>query len=335
MKKTLYCFDVRSFERPYLQNSLSEASLPLEFKLLPYRLQKDTLGLIEKGNNIISTFVSDDLSQPILKSLKEKGVGSIHLRCAGFNHVDLRACKQLEIPVTRVPSYSPESVAEYTLCLILNLSRKLHKAYHRTREGDFTLDGLVGTCLHSKTIGIIGVGQIGEKLAQLLSGFGCRILGHDPRPKDHLKKWVQYVPLEELLEKSQIVSLHLPLSEQSFHIINEQTIAKMPIGAFLINTGRGALVESRALIKSLKSGHLGGAALDVYEEEERYFSQDFSDKIIQDDILARLLTFPNTIVTSHQGYLTEQALEAIAATTTQNIVQWLNGESLTNEVHFS
>ena len=250
----------------------------------------------------------------------------IALRSAGYNHVDLAAAHALGLAVVRVPAYSPHAVAEHGVGLVLALCRHLHRAYNRTREGDFSLHGLTGFDLHGRTVGVIGSGQIGEVFARIMSGFGCHILAYDPYPNLAIEALGgRFVELDELLAQSDIISLHCPLNEATQHLINARSLARMKRGAMLINTGRGALVDTPALIEALKSGQLGYLGLDVYEEEADIFFADRSDQPLQDDVLARLLTFPNVIITAHQAFLTREALAGIAQTTLSNIAAWRAG----------
>ena len=265
------------------------------------------------------------------------GVQLIALRCAGFNNVDLRACQQQQINVVRVPAYSPYAVAEHTVALILMLNRRLHQAYLRNRAGYFVLDGLTGFDMRGKTVGVIGTGQIGRCLVDILLGFGCRVLAFDKFPNAELtdRPNVQYVDLDQALAESDIISLHVPLFPDTHHLVNTDSIAKMKDGVMLINTSRGGLVDTRALIDGLKSGKIGAAGLDVYEEEAGIFFNDLSVKVLTDDVLARLMTFNNVVVTSHQAFLTHEALANIADTTMMNLEEFAQGKrgaELTNAV---
>jgi D-lactate dehydrogenase len=311
----------------YDQDSFSSApgatQLALHFQ--GARLTEDTAALAE-GYEVVCAFINDDLSAPVLTRLKAGGTRLIALRSAGYNHVDLAAAKRLGLTVVRVPAYSPHAVAEHAVALILALNRRLHRAYNRTREGDFSLHGLTGFDLHGKTVGVVGTGQIGLAFARIMAGFGCQLLAYDPYPNPEVEALgARYLDLPELLRESRIISLHCPLTPQTRHLINPQSLASLQPGAMLINTGRGALVDTPALIDALKSGQLGYLGLDVYEEEAQIFFEDRSDLPLQDDVLARLLTFPNVIVTAHQAFLTREALAAIAATTLENIARWAAG----------
>lgn len=289
------------------------------------QLREDTVALA-MGFEVVCPFVNDDLSRPVLEHLAAGGTKLIALRSAGYNHVDLAAAQALGLAVVRVPAYSPHAVAEHGVGLVLALCRHLHRAYNRTREGDFSLHGLTGFDLHGRSVGIIGSGQIGEVFARIMSGFGCHILAYDPYPNRAIEALGgRFVELDELLAQSDIISLHCPLNEATKHLINTQSLARMKHGAMLINTGRGALVDTPALIEALKSGQLGYLGLDVYEEEADIFFADRSDQPLQDDVLARLLTFPNVIITAHQAFLTREALAGIAQTTLANIAAWQAG----------
>lgn len=289
------------------------------------QLREDTVALA-MGFEVVCPFVNDDLSRPVLEHLAAGGTKLIALRSAGYNHVDLAAAHALGLAVVRVPAYSPHAVAEHGVGLVLALCRHLHRAYNRTREGDFSLHGLTGFDLHGRTVGVIGSGQIGEVFARIMSGFGCHILAYDPYPNRAIEALGgRFVELDELLAQSDIISLHCPLNEATQHLINARSLARMKRGAMLINTGRGALVDTPALIEALKSGQLGYLGLDVYEEEADIFFADRSDQPLQDDVLARLLTFPNVIITAHQAFLTREALAGIAQTTLSNIAAWQAG----------
>ena len=279
-----------------------------------------------EGFTDVVVFVNDDVNASTIEVLKNCGVNHIALRCAGFNNVDIDAAKSANIEVSRVPAYSPETVAEHTLALILTLNRKTHKAYNRVREGNFNLQGLMGFTLHGKTVGVIGTGKIGKAVIRILSGFGCNVLCFDPVEDNTVTDLgARYVSLDTLLEESIIITLHCPLNEHSQHIINASSIDKMPDGVMLINTSRGGLVDDSAIIKALKSKKIGYLGLDVYERESELFFTDHSHDIIQDDIFQRLTTFPNVLITGHQGFFTQEALEEIAAVTLDNI---LNGDNI-------
>lgn len=283
------------------------------------------------GYDAVCVFVNDVVDADVLEQLKEGGVKLVALRCAGFNNVDIDKAQQLGIGVARVPAYSPYAVAEHTLGLILSLNRKFHKAYTRVRDGNFALDGLLGFDIHNKTVGVIGTGKIGQIFIGLLKGFGCKILAYDKFPnKDLLESgMVKYVELHELYENSDIISLHCPLTYETYHIINEYAISAMKKGVMIINTSRGPLIDTNAVIEGLKKGRVGYLGLDVYEEEQELFFEDLSEMVIQDDMFVRLQTFPNVLITAHQAFFTREAVDNIADTTYTNITEYLNnGESV-------
>lgn len=308
--------------RPYDREQLEAAGRdqPLTWRFLDQRLDASTVAAAE-GASAVCVFVNDRVDAGVLESLDALGVRLVLLRCAGFNNVDLAAAARLGIAVGRVPEYSPYAVAEHTLALLLALNRKIHRAYNRVREGNFALDGLLGFDLHGKTVGVIGTGRIGETFCRLLTGFGCRLLAFDPAPREVVTGMgVAYRALNEVLAESDVLSLHCPLTPQTHHLINAAALARMKSGAMLLNTSRGAVVDTRALIAALKSGHLGALGLDVYEEEAHLFFRDLSGEVLQDDVFARLLSFPNVLITGHQGFFTREALRAIATTTVDNLL---------------
>lgn len=323
-------FDVHTFEKEPL---ISANSQKHELNFLDVRLDAKT-AILAKSYEGVCAFVNDKLSREVLTILKEGGTKLIALRSAGFNHIDMIAAKELGLTVVRVPEYSPYSVAEHAVAMILCLNRKIHKAYNRVREGNFSLDGLVGFDLHKKKIGVIGTGKIGKVFLRIMNGFGCEILAYDLFPDRAFEKELgfRYVELSELLESSDVISLHIPLSEKNLHMINDEAFNKMKKGTMLINTSRGGLIDTKALIKALKRCHLGSAGLDVYEEEATLFFEDHSCEVLTDDIYARLMTFNNVLLTSHQAFLTQEALGNIAMTTIQNIDEYSSKRSLTNEV---
>lgn len=321
-------FDTKPYDREYL-NAASEG---LELKFYEGRLEANTASLA-KDTDAVCVFVNDDLDRACLTELASSSVRHIALRCAGFNNVDLDAAKELGITVTRVPAYSPYAVAEHTVALLLTLNRQIHRAHNRVREHNFSLVGLVGFDLHGKTVGIIGGGRVGRITAQIFRGFGCDVLVSDPSlNQDWAREYeVAQADLNDLLEKSDIVSLHLPLTPETHHLISEEALKRMKKGSYLINTGRGKLVDTKALIGALKSRHLGGVALDVYEEEEGVFFEDLSNTILDDEDLGRLLTFPNALITSHQAFLTQEALTQIAETTCENLRRLAAGDDFLDE----
>lgn len=323
-------FDTHRFERESFEAANTGSSHEITF--LEPRLTIATAPLAQ-GHGAVCSFVNDELDERTLTALRNGGTRLVALRSAGFNHVDVAAAARLGLPVVRVPEYSPHAVAEHAVALVLALNRKIHRAYARVREWNFSLDGLVGFDLHGKTVGIVGTGRIGQAAARIFCGFGCAVLAYDLRPDPALAALgVRYVELPEIFAAADIISLHVPLSPASHHLIDASALGAMKRGAMLINTGRGALIDSRALIEALKTGHLGAAGLDVYEEEEGIFFQDLSNRVLQDDVLARLLTFPNVLVTSHQAFLTKEALDAIARTTLENVAAFEAGEPLQNQV---
>ena len=289
--------------------------------------------VLTQDTDVVCIFVNDTADAAVIDAMVDNGVKLLALRCAGFNNVDLKAAKG-KLPVVRVPAYSPYAVAEYSLALMLSLNRKIHRAYWRTRDGNFSLNGLMGFDMHGKTIGIIGTGKIAKILIRLLKGFGMRILAYDlyPDMKFAGEEGISYVSLDELYRESDIISLHCPLTDQTKYMIDKDSIDKMKEGVMIINTGRGQLINTNDLIEGLKEKKIAAAGLDVYEEEGEYFYEDKSDKIIDDDVLARLLSFNNVIVTSHQAFFTKEAMHNIAETTLQNIEDFRCHRPLVNEV---
>ncbi|MEO0293493.1 MAG: 2-hydroxyacid dehydrogenase [candidate division WOR-3 bacterium] len=323
-------FDTKRYDKEFFD--LVNKDYGFQLKYFTSRLNKDTANL-SKGFDSVCAFVHDTIDRATIKILKQNGINLIALRCAGYNNVDLRAAFG-NIHIVRVPSYSPHSVAEHTVALMLALNRKIHRAYFRSREGNFSIDGLLGFDMFGKTVGVIGTGKIGRVVIEILKGFGMNILAMDPKPDEEYakKNGFRYVELTELLEKSDVITLHCPLTPETRYIINEKSIAKMKDGVMIINTGRGELIKTKALIEGLKKGKIGYAGLDVYEEETEYFFEDFSSSTISDDILARLLTFQNVLITSHQGFFTKEALYNIAKITLENIKEYFEGGHLKNEI---
>ena len=324
-------FSTHQFDREFLTKVNSEFKHELAF--FEVSLNPET-ALLAKGYPCVCCFVSDRLDSRTLSLLAECEVKLIALRSAGYNHVDLIEADRQGIRVVRVPAYSPHAVAEHAVALLLALDRRIYKAYNRVRELDFSLEGLIGFDLFGKTIGIVGTGKIGTVMAKIMTGFGCHVLASDPKPNPELIEngGVRYVPLPELYKSSDVISLHVPLTFETKHMINTDVLSQMKHGVYLINTGRGALIDTRALIEGLKTGRIGAAGLDVYEEEEGVFYKNLSDQVLQDYVLARLLTFPNVLVTSHQAFLTREALTNIARTTLQNVADFEAGRALENEV---
>ena len=316
-------YDKEYFERHNKQHQITFFEAPLN---------EQTVNLA-KGCNAICAFVNDKLNAAVIKALAGLGIKLIAQRCAGFNNVDLAAAKENNIAVVRVPAYSPHAVAEHAVALIMTLNRKTHKAYNRVREGNFSLDRLTGFDLFGKTAGVIGTGKIGQCFAHIMLGFGCRVLAFDIIANKEMEaEGVTYLPLMDLLAQSDIISLHCPLTEQTKHLINPDTLSMMKDGAMLVNTSRGALIDTKAAITVLKSGKLGYLGIDVYEQEEKLFFHDLSENIIEDDVMMRLMSFPNVLITSHQGFLTEEALTQIALITLQNTSDFEEGKKLVNAV---
>ena len=321
--------------RPYDRVSLDEANVAppavpgIEFQYYDATLDLKTAALAQ-GCDGVCVFVNDRLDAPVLQALHAQGVRAIVLRCAGFNNVDLACAQRLGFFIARVPAYSPEAVAEHTLALVMTLNRQTHRAYNRVREGNFMLNGLLGRTLHGKTVGIVGTGKIGLATARIFHGMGCTVLGHDPYPSSEFSRFGENVALDELLARSDIVSLHCPLMDETAHLINEASLARMKPGAMLVNTSRGGLVDTDAVIRALKSRHLGHLAIDVYEQESALFFQDRSGEIIEDDVFQRLMTFPNVLVTGHQGFFTAEALQEIAQTTMENLAHFAAGTTCPN-----
>jgi len=322
-------FSAKNYDREFL--SAANATRH-EIHFFEPHLNEETVGLADDFG-AVCVFVNDRVNAAVIARLASLGIELVALRCAGYNNVDLAAAKKHRITVVRVPEYSPYAVAEHTLGLMLALNRKLHRAYNRVREGNFALDGLLGFDMHGKTAGIIGTGKIGTVVAQILTGFGCPSLAFDPVPNDTCRSLgVRYVKLDDLLAQADIITLHCPLTPQNKRMINRTAIEKMKTGVMLINTSRGGLLDTVAVIEALKSGKIGYLGLDVYEEEEEIFFEDRSGLIIPDDVFARLLTFPNVIITGHQAFFTREALENIAATTIDNITKFENGLTLENQL---
>ena len=327
--KTIAFFDAKSYDRESFSRFRGEE---LNIRFFENKLNSDTVSMAACCDGVCA-FVNDTIDRAVIDKLEEYGVGIIAMRCAGYNNVDLKAAAG-RIRVVRVPAYSPYAVAEYSLALMLSLNRKIHRAYWRTRDGNFSLNGLMGFDMHGKTIGIIGTGKIAKILIRLLKGFGMRILAYDlyPDMKFAGEEGISYVSLDELYRESDIISLHCPLTDQTKYMIDKDSIDKMKEGVMIINTGRGQLINTNDLIEGLKEKKIAAAGLDVYEEEGEYFYEDKSDKIIDDDVLARLLSFNNVIVTSHQAFFTKEALHNIAETTLQNIEDFRCHRPLVNEV---
>jgi D-lactate dehydrogenase len=323
-------FGAHSFERKYFDSYNAKKGHTLDY--IESHLDENTAALAQ-GAAAVCVFVNDTVNAAVIAKLANLGVKLIAARSAGFNHIDLEAAKRHHLTVVRVPAYSPYAVAEHTLAMILTLNRKTHRAFNRVREGNFALEGLLGFDLYGKTVGIIGTGKIGAVFAKIMLAFECEVLAHDLAPNNHLKELgVTYLPLKDVLRKSDIVSLHCPLTPATHHLIGAESLAAMKPGAMLINTSRGGLVDTKAVIEALKSRRLGYLGLDVYEEEADLFFEDLSGQVIQDDTFARLLTFPNVLITGHQAFFTEEALRGIAMTTLDNITDFEKTGSSKNQV---
>jgi D-lactate dehydrogenase len=323
-------FSTRAFDRQFFDEANRTTNHDLHY--LEARLTPATTALAGDCP-VVCAFVNDQLDAGVLAKLAAEGTRMIALRSAGFNHVDLKKARELGLTVARVPAYSPHAVAEHTVALILALDRKIHRAYSRVRDGNFALDGLLGFDLSGRTAGVVGTGKIGVLVARILAAFGCRVVAYDVAPNQDCRAMgVEYLPLEQVWAQSDIITLHSPLTPETRHLVNAKAIAQMKRGVMLINTSRGALVDTRAVVAGLKNGRIGYLGLDVYEEEEALFFEDLSSDVIQDDVFARLLTFPNVVVTAHQGFFTREALIAIARTTLGNISAFERGERGGNEI---
>ncbi len=321
--------------QPYDQLSFERIRKSYGFEMVYHRSHLNAKNVpLAQGADTVCVFVNDTVDAETIRGLSELGVRLIALRCAGFNNVDLQAAARCGIPVVRVPAYSPHAVAEYAVAMILSLNRKIHRAYWRTRDGNFSLHGLLGFDLYGKTAGIVGTGKIARPLIHILKGFGMQVVSYDIYPDNRyaLAEGIEYVTLDELYQRADIISLHCPLTDRNRHMIDDAAIGRMKPGVILINTGRGQLIDTAALIEGLKEKQIGAAGLDVYEEEAAYFYEDTSDRIMDDDMLARLLSFNNVIVTSHQAFFTREALDNIAQVTMQNIHDFFELNKLTNKV---
>ncbi|NBX30095.1 2-hydroxyacid dehydrogenase [bacterium] len=322
---TTAVFDTKPYDRDYLSAAAAGRAVRLVFH--ECRLAADTARLAD-GTDAVCAFVNDRLDRPCLATLAAGGVRHVAMRCAGFNNVDLAAAHELGLAVTRVPAYSPYAVAEHTAALVLALNRRIHRAFNRVREQNFSLAGLVGFDLHGKTCGIVGTGKIGRVAAEIFRGFGMRVVAYDPSPQPEwaLPRGIEYLPFDDVLAASDILSLHVPLTAETHHLLDATTVARLKPGAIIVNTSRGKLIDTTAVIDALKNGHLGGLAIDVYEEEEGLFFEDLSDTVLQDDEFSRLLVFPNVLITAHQAFLTREALAEIARVTIDNLLHGSRGE---------
>lgn len=323
-------FSTKSYDRTHFESAVEASGHDITFFEDALTLYTATL---VTGYDAVCIFVNNPMDKPLIEKISELGVKIIALRSAGFNHVDLKACENHGIKVYRVPVYSPESVAEHTVALILTLNRKTHKAYNRVRENNYSLEGLTGFNLHGKTVGVIGTGTIGTAFCKIMTGFGCEILAFDPKENDEVKKLGgNYVDLDKLFESSDIISLHCPLIPQTRHMIDKESIGKMKDGVMLINTSRGALIDTTAVINGLKEKKVSFLGIDVYEQEDTLFFKDLSNEVIQDDEIGRLMTFPNVLITGHQAFLTDEALQQITEITLQNLTDHEQGKKVDNEV---
>ncbi|WP_321991149.1 2-hydroxyacid dehydrogenase [Marispirochaeta aestuarii] len=329
MKKIAF-FDTKPYDRRSFEAQLDGRGFEISF--FETRLSQKTADLV-RGFDGVCAFVNDTIDEKVIEILKRENIGVVAMRCAGYNNVDLKAAYK-GVHVLRVPAYSPYAVAEHAMALILTLNRRTHKSYLRTRESNFALAGLEGFDLYMKTAGVIGTGKIGRIMISILKGFGMNILAHDPYPDQDFagRECFSYVDPGTLYSRSDILSLHCPLTRETHHLINEEALEAMKPGVMIINTSRGGLIDTQALVEGLKGGKIGYAGLDVYEEEGDYFFEDLSGEIISDDILARLLTFPNVLITAHQGFFTREALANIAETSMENFRAYFNGGPLENEV---
>jgi D-lactate dehydrogenase len=323
-------FSTKSYDREYLDRFNAGSAHELVYFEAPLNLNTANL---TQGFEGVCVFVNDKLDQATVNAMAKNGVGLIVLRCAGFNNVDLEATRNNDIKVLRVPAYSPEAVAEHAVALMLTLARKTHKAYNRVRENNFSLERLNGFNIHGKTVGVIGTGRIGIAFARIMKGFGARLIAYDLYESDEIKSLgAEYHSLDQVIKSSDIISLHCPLTPETKYLVNRETISHMKKGVMLINTSRGGLINTRDVLVGLKQGKIGYLGIDVYEQEEKLFFEDLSDTIVEDDLIARLMSFPNVLITSHQGFFTNEALEQIAFTTISNITDFENGVASKNEV---
>jgi len=326
-------FSTKSYDRDFFDRFNTSGRHQLTYFEAPLNINTTNL---TQGYESVCVFVNDKLDKSVIEKLAEKGVKLIALRCAGFNNVDLESTRSNNIKVVRVPAYSPMAVAEHAVALILTLNRKTHKAYNRVRESNFSLERLTGFDLYGKTVGVVGTGLIGAAFSNIMLGFGCRVIAFDVHEsKETIDKGVEYISFDDLLKKSDIISLHCPLNKGTHHLIDQEAFSKMKQGVMMINTSRGALINTHDAIQALKSGKLGYLGIDVYEQEEHLFFEDLSESIILDDVIARLVTFPNVLITAHQGFFTREALEQITTTTLNNISEFEDGNQVNNEVKIS
>lgn len=323
-------FSTQPYDKTFFETHNKKFGFDLDF--FDFALNEQTVSLIDRTDSVC-VFVNDRVTEPVIQGLAGKGVGIIALRCAGFNNVDLKAAKASNLKVVRVPAYSPHAVAEHAVAMIMALNRKTHKAYNRIREQNFSLNGLMGFDLFGKTVGVVGTGNIGQVFCRIMLGFGCHVIAYDVKEQPGLKdEGVKYVTLNELLSTSDIISLHCPLNESTKYIIGDGNIELIKKGCMLINTSRGGLINTKSVIKALKTGQLCAMGIDVYEQEETLFFRDLSATIVEDDLITRLMSFPNVLITAHQGFFTVEAMDQIAGTTLNNLREFKSGNALTNEV---
>ena len=330
MKMKIAFFDAKKYDIDFF----NEANKEFEFtiKYFSERLNVDTV-IMASGYDVVCAFVNDDINEEVILKLEEQNIGLIAMRCSGYNNIDMKTALN-KIQIARVPAYSPYAVAEHALALIMSLNRKTHKAYNRTRESNFSIKGLLGFDLHGKKAGVIGTGKIGRIFIKIVKGLGMDVVAYDPYPNESHANDLgfSYAGIDELYRSSDVISLHCPLTDDTFHLIDKDAISLMKKNVMLINTSRGGLIDTKALVDSLKEGKVGYVGLDVYEEEENFFFEDHSDSIVTDDILARLQTFNNVLITSHQAFFTKEALRNISFTTLSNIKEFQTGNTLTNEI---
>lgn len=325
MRHKIAFFDTKAYDKEWFERVQNGT---FDVRYLENRLNEDTV-FLARGCEAVVAFVNDSLNEAVLAALNDMDIHLVALRCTGYNQVDLDAAYG-KITILRVPVYSPYAIAEHAMALILGLNRKIHRAYIRTRDYNFRLDGLMGFDLHGKCVGVIGTGMIGRAFVDICHGFGMKVLAYDPYPAKDCA--VEYVDLERLLRESDVISLHCPLTPESYHLLNEKTLRLVKKNLILVNTSRGALVDASALLQALKEKRIGAAGLDVYEEESEYFFEDYSEQVREDDILSLLISFPNVILTSHQAFFTEEAISAIAKTTFENLCDYFEGHINKNEV---
>lgn len=323
-------FDAKQYDIDFFNEANKEFKFTVKY--FSERLSIDTV-IMASGYDVVCAFVNDDINKEVILKLEEQSIGHIAMRCSGYNNIDMKAALN-KIRITRVPAYSPYAVAEHALALIMSLNRKTHKAYNRTRESNFSIKGLLGFDLNGKKVGVIGTGRIGRIFIRIMKGLGMEVTAYDPYPnQSHAEDLdFSYVELDELYKSSDIISLHCPLTSDTFHLIDKNAVALMKKNVMIINTSRGGLIDTKSLVDSLKEGKIGYVGLDVYEEEENFFFEDHSDSIVTDDILSRLQTFSNVLITSHQGFFTKEALGNISFATLSNIKAFQDGSNLSNEI---